>query len=63
MKCCFCGKRIDDVQNPAVDDTGEIIAACDKCYKLTEFFRGGRRNAQSRRSNEGHKQKIQSADR
>ena len=61
MSCCFCDYPLEEAEYIAVDDTGEIIAMCEKCYnKAEKFFKtGGKKNVQSGFSNQGPEQEVQ----
>lgn len=43
MKCTFCGKQVETPDNFAIDDNGDIMLACDECYKKIKDFEGGRK--------------------
>lgn len=60
MFCYFCNVRITDPKHIAIDDEGEIVSLCTPCYELAaKFFkRGGNKNAESGRDNEGYKQEV-----
>lgn len=42
LKCCICDVEILEAKHISVDDEGDIISICTKCYEKAEkFFRAG----------------------
>jgi len=60
MTCCMCGVKLPDAENVAITKKGEIIAMCDRHYEMAEIFfkKGEKKDGNSGRNNEIHKQGI-----